>query len=131
MQFQKFFHIQVELITEISLILHLLKSDKKWQNGKRKALKNTKIENRLPPPLILFFSKKKKQNLSSNEYRTSPFFKIVTSNLILKLLFIFKNFCRLRIFIFLPIFEKKKRKNFIFFSKMGMKIKILNRQKVF
>ena len=52
MQFQKIFHIQVELISEVSLILHLSKSDKKWRNGKRKALKNAKIENRLvPPPL--------------------------------------------------------------------------------
>ena len=49
MQFQKIFHIQVELISEISLILHLSKSDEKWRNGKQKATVNAKIENRLAP----------------------------------------------------------------------------------
>ena len=51
MQFQKFFHSQVELISEVSLILHLSKSDKKWGNGRRKATKKAKIAKRLPPPL--------------------------------------------------------------------------------
>ena len=51
MQFQNFFHSQVELISEIPYILGLSKSVKKWRNGSQKAPKNAKIENRLVPPL--------------------------------------------------------------------------------
>ena len=68
MQFQKFFHIQVELISEVSLILHLSKSDKKWRNGKRKALKNVKIENRLVPPLNMFVTENIAPKYSDRKY---------------------------------------------------------------